>query len=53
MKVKIPSVFTLYEAALDAEVQGIKAVCPRTTEWFSRDRVWLDDGNWLDDEDKD
>lgn len=50
MKVKIPSVFSLYEAALDAEVQGMRAVCPRTTEWFSRDRIWLDDDNWLEEE---
>jgi hypothetical protein len=52
MKVKIPSVFTLYVAALDTEVQNMRAVCPRTTEWFSRDRVWLDDHNWLDDEEE-
>jgi hypothetical protein len=53
MKVKIPSVFTLYEAVMDAEAQSMRAVCPRTTEWFSRDRIWLDDDNWLDDEDED
>jgi hypothetical protein len=52
MKVKLPSVFALYEAAIDAEVQNMRSVYPRTTEWFSRDKVWLDDDNWLDDDDE-
>jgi hypothetical protein len=50
MKVRIPSIFSLYGAALDAEVQSMRAVCPRTTEWFSRHKVWVEDDNWLEEE---
>jgi hypothetical protein len=50
MKVRIPSLFSLYGAAMDAEVQSMRAVCPRTTEWFSRHLVWVEDDNWLEEE---
>jgi hypothetical protein len=50
MKVRIPSLFSLYGAAMDAEVQSMRAVCPRTTEWFSRNLVWVEDDNWLEEE---
>jgi hypothetical protein len=50
MKVRIPSLFSLYGAAMDAEVQSMRAVCPRSSEWFSRHLVWVEDDNWLEEE---
>jgi hypothetical protein len=42
MKIRLPEVFYLYELALSIDIKNMRALCSKSTDWFSRDLVWYD-----------
>ncbi|KAH0373851.1 hypothetical protein KCU65_g337, partial [Aureobasidium melanogenum] len=50
MNIKLPEVFYLYGLALQIDDKRMKSLRSKSTDWFSRDLVWLEDDHYGEQE---